>query len=394
MKPTRKATVAKPAPKKPATAKAAKPAPASKTPTREWVALVAAHAKAKPGDSDLPEYKIKALPEGTRLTAILAEDSEDHWRIKDGAIDGKALPRNIKILEKAEWRLLPLHDAPAAEIDAVAETSPGPAPTAETAPAEPERHAAARLKLCVRGAGLLAPHLKQHFNVVVEGASTFRNWGIYPVARAVAVHEQVTSPAGRALLEKLPGIPPGRFTSEINTGGSDVYVLSFASEIFPTLFRSKSTGMVLPLSGAFIGALSSAKTTYAAVAEKAAAAGVTEPVWDFLRKEFEFVGVTDATILADDLKTMFEMLRGKTVIVVMLNSTIGSGQRLLTLYEKINAVVRPMIEPYGLHAIEINDFVRGPDDLAADGNGGAFKAGIYKQIAARVTEIAGVHVAA
>ncbi len=410
MKPTKKAPApktpakklagAKPGPAKAAAKPSAKPSAkpgaqpgaAPKTPAREWVALVAAHAKAKPGDNELPGYKIKALPEGTRLSAVLAEEADDHWRIKDGVIEGKPLPRNIKILEKAEWRLLPLDDEPAAAIAApeAAATPATPPAEASAAPAQDSPAAAAQLKLCLRGTGLLQQSLKKQFTVVVEGAFTFQNWGIFPVARAVAVHDEAASPAGRALLEKLPGMPANRFVSEINSGGADVYVLSFASEIYSSLFRSKSTGMVLPLSVAFMSTLSAGKTPYAAIAGKAAAAGVTEESWDFLQSEFEYVGSLNETLLDEDLNTMFALLRGKTVIVLMLNTTVGNGARLLALHEKINAVVRPLVESYGLHTIETNEFVRSKNDLVQpDSNGAMFKPQIYAQIAARVTEIIG-----
>ncbi len=425
MKPTKKApapkTPAKPAAPRPAAPGPAAPKPAapkpaapdqaaaSKTPMREWIALAGAHAKAKPGKSELPDYKIKALPEGTRLHAVLAEETGDHWRIKDGAIDGKKLPRNIKILEKTEWRLVPLDVEPAAaepvqaEATAAPERAASPPPPEEASPAEPSPDdtfayapaAPAPLKLCLRGAGFLAPFLKGQFNVVVEGTSTYHSWGIFPVARAVAVHEEAASAAGRALLEKLPGMPPGRFTSEINTGGADVYVLSFATEIFAPLFRSRSTGMVLPLSAAFMKGLNSSNSGYAGIADKAAAAGITEEDWDYLQGEFEYVGLLNEKILADDLKTIFELLRGKTVIVLMLNTTAGNSQRLLMLYGKINALVRPLAETYGLETVETNDFVHGVEDLVQpDSNGATFKPEVYARIAARVSEMIGRHIPA
>ena len=411
MKPTKKA----PAPKTPA--KPAAPGPAapdqaaaSKTPVREWIALAGAHAKAKPGESELPGYKIKALLEGTRVHAVLAEEAGDHWRIKDGAIDGKKLPRNIKILEKTEWRLVPLDVEPAAAepVQAEAVAAPEgaespPPPLEEASPAGPSPDdtfaqapaAPAPLKLCLRGAGFLAPFLKTQFNAVVEGTSTYHSWGIFPVARAVAVHDEAASAAGRALLEKLPGMPPGRFTSEINTGGADVYVLSFATEIFAPLFRSRSTGMVLPLSAAFMKGLNSSNSGYAGIADKATAAGITEEDWDYLQGEFEYVGLLNEKILADDLKTIFELLRGKTVIVLMLNTTAGNSQRLLMLYGKINALVRPLAETYGIETVETNDFVHGVEDLVQpDSNGATFKPEVYARIAGRVSEMIARHIPA
>ena len=355
-----------------------------KTPARDWIAQMPAFAKAKPGESDLPEYKKKAIPQGTRLTATLTEEGATYWRIKDGKIEGKALPRNIRVIEKSEWTLLPLPGAtePAAEASA-------PAPEAEAAAAAPEpAPGAAKLTVCVRGIRPIAPHLKPQFKLVEEGWFAHRKWAMLPVARAVALYEEARSPAGRALLEKLPWLPPGRFVSDINTAASDVYVLSFVWEASSLLYKSKSTGMVLPLKSELIGNVGFDAVDYRKIAGRAAAAGLTEADWTFLREEFAFVGPLDESQLAADIQNIFATLRGKIVIVVMLNTKVGQAPRLLKLHERINAVVRPLAEAHDVETIDTNEFVQGPDDLAQpNDNGGNFKPRIFRQIAERVTEI-------
>ena len=348
---------------------------------REWLAEVPAFAKAKPGESDLPEYKKKAIPEGTRLTATLSEETDTYWRIKDGKIDGKSLPRNIRIIEKAEWTLLPLpgdHEPAAAASPSAAEHLAEPPPVA----------APAKLTICVRGIRPIAPHLKSHFNLVEEGWSSHKKWAILPVARAVALYEEAKSPAGRALLEKLPAMPPDRFVSDLNTAASDVYVLFFAWEASSLLYRSKSTGMVLPLKYELIGNVGFDTVGYPKIAGRAAAAGLTEADWVFLQEEFEFVGPLDESQLSADVRTIFAGLAEKIVIVVMLNTKVGQAPWLLKLHERINAVVRPLAEAHNVETIDINEFVQSPDDLAQPkNNGGAFKPRVFRQLAERVTEI-------
>ena len=181
-------------------------------------------------------------------------------------------------------------------------------------------------------------------------------------------------PAGRALLEKLPWLPPGRFVSDINTAASDVYVLSFVWEASSLLYKSKSTGMVLPLKSELIGNVGFDAVDYRKIAGRAAAAGLTEADWTFLREEFAFVGPLDESQLAADIQNIFATLRGKIVIVVMLNTKVGQAPRLLKLHERINAVVRPLAEAHDVETIDTNEFVQGPDDLAQpNDNGGNFK---------------------
>ncbi len=115
---------------------------------------------------------------------------------------------------------------------------------------------------------MMAHYLRLNFETVEEYQYPYKGWVVHRTAREIAVADDVKTPGMQALLAQLPHAPPGRFESAVHTRQADVYVLSFSSEIFGGLKRSRSTGTVLPLFLAEIGQKPYADFSYAQLREK------------------------------------------------------------------------------------------------------------------------------
>jgi len=271
---------------------------------------------------------------------------------------------------------------------------------ADDAPIE-EANTAYRPVVCVRGAcdlSMMAHYLRTRFDTIEEFQFPYQGWGIHPVARVIALEEEVHSPDGQALIKKLPGMPPKRFESAINDGSADVYVLSFSSEFFPGLQRSRSTGMIFPFHNNFIGNVDYNSVSYETILQRSnGAVEFSASDWAFMQDEFEYVGFIDEALLAADISKIFKKLEGKIVIVLMLNTQI-SGENaaqkwILNWFAKINSVVLPLVNAFGYYKIDVNEFVCDVDDLVdpLEDPGVHYKREVYMKLAERVAAICTTH---
>lgn len=75
--------------------------------TQEWIATIPTFAKASESHSkSLPDADKKYVEQGSRLVAILLDESNEYWRIMDGAIDGEPLAPHINLIHKQQWKLI------------------------------------------------------------------------------------------------------------------------------------------------------------------------------------------------------------------------------------------------------------------------------------------------
>jgi hypothetical protein len=248
-----------------------------------------------------------------------------------------------------------------------------------------------RMNICVHGAcdlAMMTHYLRMRYDMIEEFAFPFQDWEIHPVARAAAVYDEVNSPAGQALLKKMPGMPPRRFESAIHTGESDVYVISFSSEFFCGLYQSKSTGMVLPLNYFPFSRRDFKNFTFQDVLKKSPNVTFSEAEWKFMQKEFKLLGVLDLNMLALDVEAIFKKLRGKMVIVLTLSTKIGNNQWILNQFNKINQVVVPLARSFGYNTIDLGALIRDENDLVSPNDSGVhFKREIYRKMAEQVTKL-------
>lgn len=258
--------------------------------------------------------------------------------------------------------------------------------------------AVAQQKICIRGAcdmAMASNYLRVKAQTLEELTYGWNGWEICSLPRIIAVRDEVLRPENQAIIARLPGMPPGRFDSDIFAGTSDAYVLSFSQESFHGLYRSRSTGMILPMGHLSLGMYAREKPDYTkltyAELRTANLPGIAEDEWNFFITEFEFLGGFNREMFAADVQKVFKLLRahGKPVIIVGLNETTGRDDYILKFFARINAIVRPMSEEAGFHYIDLADFIHSHDDLAADGTfGGAhFARHVYAKLAERILEI-------
>jgi FkbH-like protein len=245
--------------------------------------------------------------------------------------------------------------------------------------------------LCIRGAcdlSMTAHYLRYRFDTIEEFGFPYQGWGIHPVARVVNAADFIATPAGAAFIAQLPGMPPKYFDTVINTRAADVYLLSFSSEVAPSLHRSKSTGLVLPFQHPAMIGRDFADMPYCRVVEHGGADTISPAQWRFMQEEFSFAGYLDEKQLAADIEDIFVRLEGKLVIVLMLNTHVGSALETLDKFARINEVVRPLAMRAGVQMIDMNELVRSADDLVAPDDGGVhYTRDVYLRLARRVEEI-------
>ncbi len=249
---------------------------------------------------------------------------------------------------------------------------------------------ASRTSICLRGAcdlSMMSHYLRTRFNTIEETSYPYQGWIIHPLARAVALADELDTEAGKAFIAKMPGLPPDVFSTALNTRAADVYVLSFSQERFAHLYQSRSTGLTIPLSNSTVGNIEFRETPFESVAEKVAGS-ITREEWDFLQSDLSRGRHVDKDLLASDVKKLFEKLQGKLVIVLRLNTVVGSNKWLLQMFDQTNRIVLPIAAAAGCHIINLADYVKSPDDLVrADNGGDHYRRDIYQNLAARVAEI-------
>jgi hypothetical protein len=257
---------------------------------------------------------------------------------------------------------------------------------------------ARRRTVCIRGAcdmSMTSNFLRTRVDTLEELTYAWQGWEICSLPRIVALHEELQNPENQAIIARLPGMPPNRFVTDLIAGTSDAYVLSFSQESFHGLYRSKSTGMILPMGHFSIGHFSYEKPDFTRIpyADLQAdnVAGITPEQWYFLWQEFEFLGGFDQALFEADLDKVFALLRGhgKPVVIIGLNETVGNDGYILSFFARINRIVRPRAAACGFAYIDVGDFVRNLDDLAPDGalGGPHFARHVYAKIADAVLGI-------
>jgi hypothetical protein len=257
------------------------------------------------------------------------------------------------------------------------------------------RQGSARI-ICLRGASdleMMGDHLRSHGTLVQEFPFPFQGWGIVPTARAAVVPLQSPAEDLEALSAKLPGLPPGRFESALVALSAEVYILSFSQEASASLYRSRSTGIVLPMALDGFGRANLTTVSYEELAAKGRQTAATEAQWAFLRSDLEHLGGLEMERFKNDLRMLFRRLDGKQVIVLMLNSTIGSSTALLNRFADINQTVLQAVHERNRFArrpielIALNDVLESAADLTEDGGGAHFGRHVYHKLADRVVAL-------
>jgi FkbH-like protein len=232
------------------------------------------------------------------------------------------------------------------------------------------------LTICIRGAcdmWMISNFLRTRANTIEELTYAWEGWEICSLPRIVALHDELQSPANQEIIKRLPGMPPNRFATDVIDGRSDAYVLSFSQESFHGLYRSRSTGMILPMGHFSIGHMQAVKTDYTSVPysdiETYGTIGISAAQWQFFQQEFEFVGGFSEAIFTADIEKVFAILAAhrKPVIIIGLNHSVGTDTSILEFFGIINRIVQPRAAHFGFHYLDSRDFVRGHDDLAPDG---------------------------
>jgi FkbH-like protein len=251
-------------------------------------------------------------------------------------------------------------------------------------------------RICVRGAcdlEMMGHYLRSHGKLVQEFPFPFQGWGIFSTARAAVAPLQSSVEDLEALSAKLPGLPPGRFQSALVELSAEVYILSFSQEASASLYRSRSTGIVLPMALDGFSRADLTTVSYEELAAKGRQTAATEAQWAFLRSDLEHLGGLEMERFKNDLRMLFRQLDGKQVIVLMLNSTIGSNTALLNRFADINQTVLQAVQERNRFArrpielIALNDVLESDADLTEDGGGAHFVRDVYHKLADRVVAL-------
>jgi hypothetical protein len=256
----------------------------------------------------------------------------------------------------------------------------------------PAAGAARKLTICIRGAcdmSMTSNFLRTKADTLEELTYAWQGWEICSLPRIVALHDELQNPANQAIIARLPGMPPNRFDSDLIAGTSDAYVLSFSQESFHGLYRSRSTGMILPMGHFSIGHFSYEKPDFTKIPyadlQLQNIAGITLDQWNFLHQEFEFLGGFNQPLFESDLENLFLRLRGhgKPVIIIGLNETTGTDHYILSFFARINQIVRPRAAQFGFAYIDVAAFIQNLDDLSPDNAKGGphFARHVYAKIA-------------
>jgi hypothetical protein len=187
------------------------------------------------------------------------------------------------------------------------------------------------------------------------------------------------------MLDKLPGSSSSQFRSAINDLSADVYVISLSPEPLAKFYRSKSTGLIVPLNcWMFDGDITTAM--YAQISATAAKHNVSEEEWNEFQNEFEKYREDHLLLLSKDLDIVFQKLANKIVILLGLNTKHGQSLDVLRRNEKINKMAVPIAQSHGVRIIDLNDVIRDENDLHSP-QGMHFKRPVYREMANRVTAI-------
>ena len=168
-------------------------------------------------------------------------------------------------------------------------------------------------------------------------------------------------------------------------------MLSFSPEWFPCYYRSKSTGLLFPVSSWLLGGVDFANTDFGKVTGKLGKTGLNKEKWAFLQNELEFCGPGDERQIAADVQRLLAKLAGKLVIVISLNVKYGRDWMLVNRLKRVETIVMPVVRAAGCHVIDVHDHVRGWEDLDPAQKGGHYRREVYLALADRITEIVAEH---
>lgn len=184
-------------------------------------------------------------------------------------------------------------------------------------------------------------------------------------------------------------MPDNYLNSSIHTGEADVYVLSFSVEYACRLYRFRSTGIIFPLYSDFLVSHHFNESSYQQIAEKLGREpDFTPDEWRFMQDEFEFLCERDPEIFVADVCKIFEKLKGKLVVVLVLNERVGQSESIKGVYAEINRLVVPLVKTYGCYLVDYADLVHTENDLVTpDDHGVHYSREVYLKMAHKILDI-------
>ena len=253
------------------------------------------------------------------------------------------------------------------------------------------------MTVCIRGAcdmTMTSNFLRTRVETIEELTFAYQGWEICSLPRIVALADEMRRPKNQEIIARLPGMPAGRFDSDLIAGVADAYVLSFSQESFQGIYQSRSTGMIIPMGHFGLGQYQAAKIDYTGIPHdelvERGIKNISAAQWEFFRQEFIFRGGFNEALFMMDVIDIFTRLkeRGKQVVIIGLNSAVGRDKPILAFFAKINGIVRPLVSEFGFDYVDVGDFIKSEDDLAADGNFGGphFAREVYLKIADAILE--------
>jgi len=250
------------------------------------------------------------------------------------------------------------------------------------------------LTVCIRGACDLmvtSQYLRTKVKTIEEFNYAYHGWEICSLPRIIALRDEIKTPENQEIIKHLPGMPTTRFDSDVINGTADAYVISLSQESFSGYFRSKTTGMILPLRHANVNpwAHADAKPDYTKMpydeVSKIVSAGTSREQWAYIAAEFDSIGGFNPALFMSDVHDMFTLLKshGKPVIIIGLNDSVGRDTYILDFFDKVNRIVKPLVDEYGFAYIEVTKFIHNEGDLANDGHFGGphFARHVYAELA-------------
>lgn len=252
------------------------------------------------------------------------------------------------------------------------------------------------LTICLRGACDLmqtANFMKRTEIIKEEFNYAYNKWEIVTTPRIIHLHEDLKKKKNRDIIEKMKSmIPKDRFDSSILREDSDVYVISFSQESFHGLYKSRTTGMVIPMGTHQLPYIHPAgpahkfdltSIPYKEIRRRELDA-VTEEEWVFFQNEFEFLGGFNEALFLKDVDYVFRrLLRARKLVIVLgLNDRTGRSAPLMQFWGHINALVRGKCTEFNIKFLEVSQFIDTESKLAKDGQyvGSHFNRLVYKEI--------------
>lgn len=260
-----------------------------------------------------------------------------------------------------------------------------------------------RPKICIRSAynmKEISDLLSSKVEAIKELNYVYEGWDIIASARCVALTRDLKDPRNREIITKLPGIPSNRFKSDIIDQTSDIYVMSFAQDSFYGHYKSKTTGIIIPMIHSSLPrhapknsqhSLDYTSIPYDDIINKYKIDYITEEQWNFFRSEFELFNSYDKYFFLKDIRYILNrlMLSNKKVIIVGINTSIGLDNKLLQFFSEINSLVKPIAKKYAFDYIDVNEIIENEEYLAKNNviSKADFDQKVYKALSDRILSI-------